>query len=72
MTFGEVVAKLMRKKGITQAEFARASGLSTGYVAMMATGQIVNPTWTKACVIADTLGVTLQEIRDLMESGAEA
>lgn len=62
----------MASRGMTQAELARKAGLSTGYVAMLATGKITNPRWSMACTIADALGVTLQEIRDLMESGAEA
>lgn len=71
-SFGEVVAHLIRQRGWSQADFARASGLSTGYVAQLVTGMIPNPTWSKACAIADALGVTLQEIRDLMENRAPA
>lgn len=71
-SFGEVVAHLVRLRGWSQADFARASGLSTGYVALLMTGKIPNPTWSKACTIADALGVTLQEIRDRMEDRAPA
>lgn len=72
MSFGEVVAHLLRQRGWSQAEFSRVSGLSTGYIAQLVTGMIPNPTWSKACTIADALGVTLQEIRDLMEGRAPA
>lgn len=72
MNFGAVVALLAAQRGMTQADFARETGLSTSYVALLFTGRIKSPTLSKAFACADALGVTLQEIRDLMENGAPA
>lgn len=70
--FGAVIYELLGERGMTQAELARDSGLSTGYIAQLVTGLIKNPTLTKAFAIADALGVSLQEIRDRMENRAPA
>lgn len=67
MGFGEVVALLAAQRGMTQADLARESGLSTSYVALLATGQIKSPTLPKAFALADALGMRLDDIRQIME-----
>lgn len=55
-----------------QAEFCRRSGLSRAYVSMMLSGEVGIPKFDRACQIVDALGVTLQDLRDLMEHGEHA
>lgn len=52
----------------TQAEFCKASNLSSAYVSQLLKGKNGYPKFDRACVIADTLGVSLQDFRDYMES----
>lgn len=66
MSFGQAFSKLFRESGMTQAEYARRSGFSTAYVSMLLSGEIKDPKFTRACEIADALGVTLQDFHDLM------
>ncbi|ERL15941.1 DNA-binding helix-turn-helix protein [Atopobium sp. BV3Ac4] len=68
MTFGQAFVVLFNRSGITQADYARKTGLSTAYVALLANGKINNPTFDKACVIAEGIGVSLQDIVDVMRS----
>jgi len=66
MTFGKAFRKLFAESGMTQADYARRSGFSTAYVSMLLSGEIKDPKFTRACEIADALGVTLQDFYDLM------
>lgn len=52
----------------TQAEFCKASNLSSAYVSQLLKGKNGMPKFDRACIIADTLGVSLQDFRDYMES----
>lgn len=66
MEFGQAFRVLFNKSGMTQADFARRSGFSTAYVSMLLSGEIKDPKITRACEIADALGVSLQDFYDLM------
>ena len=66
MSYGKAFRKLFNESGMTQADFARRSGFSTAYVSMLLSGEIKDPKVTRACEIADALGVTLQDFYDLM------
>ena len=66
MSFGQAFRRLFEKSGMTQAEYARKSGFSTAYVSMLLSGEIKAPKFTRACEIADALGVSLQDFYDLM------
>ncbi len=66
MSFGQAFLHLLERSGMSQADFARKSGFSTAYVSMLLSGEIKDPKFTRACEIADALGVTLQDFHDLM------
>lgn len=67
MAFREVFNLLLESKGWKQADFCRVSGMSRAYVSQIATGQTKDPSFEKACVIADVFGVTLEDIRHMIE-----
>lgn len=67
MDFAHAVRHLFIKSGLTQAELCRRGGFSRAYVSMLLSGKVDTPKWDRACEIVDALGVTLQDLRDLME-----
>lgn len=67
MDFGEAFVILFKRSGMSQADFARKGGFSTAYVAQLANAKVRNPTFKRACEIADALGVTTNDFRILME-----
>ena len=48
-------------------EIIHNDGDESEYVWMLLSGKVTNPKWDRACEIADALGVTLQDFRELME-----
>lgn len=52
---------------MSQADLARATGMSTAYISQLCKGSTKEPTLSKAFIIADALGVKLQVFVDLME-----
>ena len=72
MDFAHAVRILFNESGISQAELCRRSGLSRAYVSMMLSGDVGIPKFDRACQIVDALGVTLQDLRDLMEHDERA
>jgi transcriptional regulator with XRE-family HTH domain len=70
MDFSGAARRLMRERGLSQAELSRKSGLSTAYVSQMVNGKVKDPSLRKAWAISDALGVSLDDFRALMgESG---
>lgn len=67
MAFREVFNLLLESRGWKQADFCRVSGMSRAYVSQIATGQTKDPSFEKACVIADVFGVTLEDIRHMID-----
>ena len=66
MTFGEMLLKLMNEKGISQAELARRSGVSKQSITELVKGRSKEPTFSKAKAIADALGVTLEDMAEMV------
>lgn len=67
MDFAHAVRYLFNESGMSQAEFCRRGNLSRAYVSMLLSGRVDNPKWDRACEIVDALGVTLQDLRDVMD-----
>ena len=59
VTLSERINYAMEKQGMTQADIARRSGLSTAVVAQIVTGRTKNPTFTNVVKIAKALNVSL-------------
>ena len=67
MDFAHAVRHLFNESGLTQADLCRRGGFSRAYVSMLLSGKVDNPKFDRACQIADALGVTLQDFRELMD-----
>ena len=67
MTYGEVLSYYLEKMGIKPAELARRVGISRGQVSDLMSGRTQDPTLSRAKAIADAIGVTLQEMADMMD-----
>lgn len=55
------VTRLLRERGMSQAELARATGDNTAYISRICTGQI-EPTASGAMRIATGLGTTVEDL----------
>lgn len=64
MSFSQAFKELLAENGMKQADFARATGWSTGYVADMSTGRVKDPSLTRSVTIANVFGITVQELYD--------
>ena len=73
MTYGDVLIYFLKEKGISRAELARrmseslGTEVSRGQVSDLCSGRTKEPTLTRAKAIADALGVSIQEMIDMME-----
>ena len=67
MDYAHAVRHFFSQSGMSQAELCRRGGFSRAYVSMLLSGKVTNPKWDRACQIADALGVTLEDFRNLME-----
>lgn len=68
MTFGEALIQIMEEKGIKPAELARLSGVSKQTINELVKGRSKEPTFTKAKMLANGLGVPLQTLADMTDS----
>lgn len=68
MDFAHAVRHLFMESGMSQAELCRRGNFSRAYVSMLLSGKVDNPKFDRACEIVDALGVTLEDLRDLMRS----
>lgn len=68
MTFGEALIQIMDEKGIKPAELARLSGVSKQTINELVKGRSKEPTFTKAKMLANGLGVPLQVLADMTDS----
>lgn len=63
MGTGDRIAKLRKVKGWTQAELAKATGLSSGYVAAIEEGR-AHPKLKTLVIIAEKLGGSLEKLKE--------
>ena len=70
MLFGDVVSLYLKEKGISQAELARATGLNKQTISAIIVGDSASPTLNNAVLIADALGVPIDEMVDRMREDA--
>lgn len=66
MTYGAVLDYFIRKTGISRAELARRVGIGRSQVTELINGKTREPTLTRAKQMADALGVTLEEMLNMM------
>lgn len=64
MSFADTFNALLEERGMSQADFARASGWQTSYVSQVARGKVKDPSLSRAMTVARVLGVTLQDLYD--------
>ena len=68
MKYGEVLSYYIDKSGLSRAEVARRAGVGRSQITDLCSGRTKEPTLLKAKDIANALGVSLQEMLDMMES----
>lgn len=68
MTFGEALIQIMEEKGVKPAELARLSGVSKQTINELMKGRSKEPTFTKAKMLANGLGVPLQVLADMTDT----
>ena len=66
MRYGEVLEYYIEYAGITRAELAKRTKMSRGQIGDLITGRTKEPGLTKAKIIANCLGVPLQDMIDMM------
>lgn len=66
MRYGEVLEYYIEYLGLTKAELAKRTNISRGQISDLISGRTKEPGLTRAKVIADGLGVPLQEMIDKM------
>lgn len=69
MTFGEALIQIMGEKGMTPTELAARSGVNKQTINELIKGRSKEPTFTKAKALANGLGVPLQLLADMTDSG---
>lgn len=73
MKIGDLIKAYREEHGMSQEAFAARSGLSKGYVSILEsgkhprTGKPLTPSTQKVKQVADALGMSLSEIRELIE-----
>ena len=66
MEYGEVLAYYLEKQGVSAAELARRIDSPRSTVSALLNGRAKEPTLGKAKAIADALGVTLEEMANMV------
>jgi transcriptional regulator with XRE-family HTH domain len=66
--FGKALDRQLSKRGLRQADLARATKASPAYVNRLMSGEKVSPEW--ADIIADTLGLPQKERAELHTAAA--
>lgn len=62
----ENVRRFRQRSGLTQTQLAQKAGLSSLTISRIENGHSL-PEWDIACAIADGLGVSLDDLRELTE-----
>lgn len=70
MLFGVVVSAYLKEKGMSQAELARRTGLNKQTISAIIVGDSTSPTLNNAVLIADALGVSIDEMVARMKEDA--
>ena len=66
MEYKDVLAYYLKKQGVTPAELARRIGSPLSTVHALLSGRAKEPTLGKAKTIADALGVSLEEMAEMV------
>ena len=66
MEYGKVLAYYLDKQGISPAELARRIGSPRSTISALLNGRAKEPTLGKAKAIADALGVSLEEMAEMV------
>lgn len=66
MTYGEVLSHFITETGVSKAELARRVGISRSQITELTNGSTKEPGLTRAKLIADALGVPLDDMLDMM------
>jgi len=66
MTYAEVLSYYLERDGITQAELARRIGSTRSSIGELTSGRSKAPSVYKAKAIADALGVSLDEMIEML------
>ncbi|MDO4404830.1 MAG: helix-turn-helix transcriptional regulator [Atopobiaceae bacterium] len=66
MTFGEMSLKLMRERGISQAELEQRSDMSKQSITELIKDRSKGKAFSKAKALADVLDVTLEEMAGMV------
>jgi transcriptional regulator with XRE-family HTH domain len=66
--FGRSLKSLLKARGLSQREFAKRSGLDPGYVSKLVNGKIEEPRREAIEAIAQTLGLTVDELWATVDS----
>lgn len=66
MEYGKVLAYFLDKQGMTPAELARRIGSPRSTISALLSCRAKEPTLGKAKAIADALGVSLEEMADMV------
>ena len=67
MTFGEVLAQMLKERGLTMTALSKKSGVPLPTISGLVNGHVKDPTLSNAKKIADALEVKLQDFVDQME-----
>lgn len=67
MTFGEALIQVMEEKGISPSELAARSGVNKQTINELLKGRSKEPTFSKAKMLANGLGVPLQRLAELTD-----
>ena len=68
LTFYETLTIVMRNRGMTAADICAKTGLHPSYFSKLKSGKMKEPTWEKAVVICDALGMTPSEFLAVQRS----
>lgn len=64
MNVGAAVKQLLTDRGLKQADLARATGLSTSYIARLITGKQRDVTLERACILADYFEMSISDFAE--------
>lgn len=66
-TLAERIQYVMEQRGITQADLARMTGMTTSNIAYIVNGKTKDPRFQSVLLIADALGVSLNYLAGISD-----